>query len=94
MLRKWDHGVLKVISKGYFHEDHLQGIINPQFQLSIICSWGYIADFKMHKIQTKILQTRIRICYILLDFYATELKFSETEEWTVTVVMNKKLFWV
>ena len=31
MLRKWDHGVLKVISKGYFHEDHLQGIINPQF---------------------------------------------------------------
>ena len=82
MLRKWDHGVLKNISSGYFHEDHLKGIIYPKFQLSIISSWRDIADFKIHKIQTKILQTRISICCIFLDFYVTELKLSEIEEWT------------
>ena len=90
MLRKWDHGVLKIISSGYFHEDHLKGIIYPKFQLSIISSWRDIADFKIHKIQTKILQTRISICCIFLDFYVTELKLSEIEEWTVTFVMNRK----
>ena len=33
---------LKVISSGYFHEDHLKGITNPKFQLSIISSTGEI----------------------------------------------------
>ena len=53
MLR--DHGSSKIISSGYFHKDHLKGIINPKFQLSIISSWRDIADFKMYKKQTKIL---------------------------------------
>ena len=49
----------------------------------------------MRKIQIKSLQTRIWICYIFLDFYATELKLSEIEEQTVAFAMNrKKLFWV
>ena len=69
--------VLKIISNGYFNENHLEGIINPKFQLFIISSWRDIADFKMTKIETKILQIRILICYIFLDFYATELTFSE-----------------
>ena len=51
--------VLKIISNGYFHENHLEGIINPKFQLFIISSWRDIADFKMPKIETKILQIRI-----------------------------------
>ena len=83
-------GVLKIISSGYFHKDHLQGIINPKFQLSSISGWRDIADFKMQKKQTKIFQTRICICYIFLDFYAKELKLSEIKEWTVTFVMNRK----
>ena len=37
--------VLKIISTEYFHEDHLEGIINPKFQLSIISSWRDTADF-------------------------------------------------
>ena len=52
-------GILKINSNGYFHEDHLEGVINPKCQLSIISGWRDIADFKMCKIQTKILQTRI-----------------------------------
>ena len=44
--------VLKIILSGYFHEDHLEGIINPKFQLSIISGWRDIGDFKLHKIQT------------------------------------------
>ena len=79
----WESGiieVLKIISNGYFHGDHLEGIINPKFQLSIICSCRDIADFNMLKIQTKILQTRIWIYYIFLDFYAAELRLSEIEE--------------
>ena len=51
--------VLKIISNGYFHENHLEGIINPKFQLFIISGWRDIADFKMPKIETKILQIRI-----------------------------------
>ena len=86
-------GVLKIISNGYVHEDDLEGIINPKCQLSIISGWRDIANFKMCKIQTKILQNRIWIWYIFLDFYATEPKLSEIEEWTVNFVMNrKKLF--
>ena len=48
--------VLKIISDEYFHENHLEGIINPKFQLFIISSWRVIADFKMRKIETKILK--------------------------------------
>ena len=59
MLRKWDKRVLKIISNEYFHKDHLEEIINPKFQLSIISSWSDIADFKMHNIQMKLLQIRI-----------------------------------
>ena len=59
MLTKWGHGVLKIISNRYLHEDHLEGIRNPKFQFSMISGWHHFADFKMHKIQTKILQTRI-----------------------------------
>ena len=51
--------VLKIISNGYFHEDHLESIVDPTFQLSIIRCWRDIADFELHKMQTKILQTRI-----------------------------------
>ena len=51
--------VLKIISKGYFLENHLEGIINPKFQLFIISGWRDVADFEMHKIETKILQIRI-----------------------------------
>ena len=80
MLRKWDHGGPKNHSNGCFHENHLEQIINPKFQLSIINGGRDIVDFKMTKIETKILQIRIWICYIFLDFYATELKFSEIEE--------------
>ena len=79
----WESGiieVLKIISNGYFHGDHLEGIINPKFQLSIICSCRDIADFNMLKIQTKIFQTRIWLYYIFLDFYAAELRLSEIEE--------------
>ena len=90
MLRKWNHGGPKIISSGYFHEDHLEGIINPKLQLSIIRGWRDIADFKLHKIQTKILQTRFWVCHIFFDFYATELKLSEIKEYTVTSVMNRK----
>ena len=63
--------VPKINWNRYFHEDHLEGIINPKIQLS--SGWRDIADFEMYRIQTKTLQTRIWICYILLDFYATEL---------------------
>ena len=59
MLKNWDHWGSKIISNGYFHEDHLQWIINPKFQLSIISSWRVIADFKVYQIQAKILQTNI-----------------------------------
>ena len=72
--------VLKIISSGYFHENHLEGIINPKFQLFIISGWRNIAGFKMRKIEINISQTRILICYTFLDFYATELKFSQIEE--------------
>ena len=51
MPRMWDHGpknqVLKIISNGYFHEDHLEVVINPKFRLPIISGWRDIADFKM-----------------------------------------------
>ena len=43
----------------YLHEDHREEIINPKFQLSIISGWCHIADFKIQKIQTKILQILI-----------------------------------
>ena len=69
--------VLKIIANGYFHENHLEGIINPKFQHFTISGWRNIADFKMPKIETKILQIRNWIWYIFLDFYSTELKFSE-----------------
>ena len=63
MPRMWDHGpknqVLKIISNGYFHEDHLEVIVNPKFRLPIISGWRDIADFKMYKIKINILQTRI-----------------------------------
>ena len=39
-------GFLKIISNGYFYEDHLEGIINPKFQLSIISGWRDIAGLK------------------------------------------------
>ena len=83
---------LKIISNWYFHEDHLQGIINPKCQLSIISGWRDVANFKMCLIHTKILQIRIWICYlnIFLDFYTTELKLSEIEEWSVNSVMDRK----
>ena len=48
--------VLKIISDEYFYENHLERIINPKFQLFIISSWRDIADFKMRKIETKILK--------------------------------------
>ena len=51
--------VLNIISNGYFHENHLEGVINPRFQLFIISSWRDIADFKMCKIETKVLLNRI-----------------------------------
>ena len=50
---------LKIISNGYFHENHVEGIINPKFELFIISNRRDIADFKMRKIETKILQIRI-----------------------------------
>ena len=50
---------LRIISKEYFHEDHLEGINNPKLQLSITSGWRDIIYFKIDKIQTKILQTRI-----------------------------------
>ena len=70
MLTKLDHGGTK---NNVF-------IINPKFQLSIISGCRNIADFKMCKITTKTLQTRIWVYYIFLDFYATELKLPEIEE--------------
>ena len=91
---------LKVISSGYFHEDHLKGITNPKFQLSIISiNWRDIADFKMHKkCRPRFYRLRIWICYIFVyfhDFYAAKLKLLEIEEWVVNFVMNRKnLFWV
>ena len=45
-------GVLKITSSGYFHEDHLEGITNLEFQLSITSSWEDISNFKMHKMRT------------------------------------------
>ena len=49
----------KYAEKYAFHEDHLEGIINPKFQLSMISGWKDIADFKTDKIQANILQIRI-----------------------------------
>ena len=72
--------VLEIINKLYFLEDNLEWIVNPKFQLSSIIGCRDIANSRTHKIQTKHLQTRIWICYILLDFYATELKLSEIEK--------------
>ena len=51
--------ILKIILNGYFHENNLERIINPNFRLFIISSWRDFADFKMPKIETKILQIRI-----------------------------------
>ena len=35
-------GILKINSNGYFHEGHLEGIINPKCQLSIVSGWREI----------------------------------------------------
>ena len=51
--------VPKIISNGYFHENHLEGIINPKFQRFIINGWRDIADFRMCKIESKTLQIKI-----------------------------------
>ena len=51
--------LMKIISNGCFNENHLEGIINPKFQLFVISGWRDITDFKMTKIETKILQIRI-----------------------------------
>ena len=51
--------VRKIISNGYFHENHLEGIRNLKFQLFIISSWRDVPDFKMYEIETNILHIRI-----------------------------------
>ena len=68
----------------------LRGLQIQNFSFLSLGTGKILQILKCKKEQTRILQTRIWICYIFHDFYAIDRKLSEIEEWTVTFVMNRK----